>query len=282
MFGYITVNQQELKIKEYNRYRAYYCGLCKSLRERHGIAGQMTLTYDMTFLAILLSGLYEPDSCSGLERCLVHPCRKHMILSNEYTAYAADMNILLAYHKCMDDWLDDKSLWKLSYARLLKKRYKTLEARYPRQVQAINIYMENVHNGEKCRLEDLDLISGYTGVLLSELFTCRADEWSAILRQMGFFLGKFIYLCDAYEDIEQDIKKGTPNPFKQKYESGGFEEECRTILMMMMSECCREFERLPILENVEILRNILYSGVWGRYEAVREKRCRKSVKGKEI
>ena len=123
MFGYITVNQQELKIKEYNRYRAYYCGLCKSLRERHGIAGQMTLTYDMTFLAILLSGLYEPDSCSGLERCLVHPCRKHKILSNEYTAYAADMNILLAYHKCMDDWLDDKSLWKLSYARLLKKRY---------------------------------------------------------------------------------------------------------------------------------------------------------------
>ena len=207
MFGYITVNQQELKIKEYNRYRAYYCGLCKSLRERHGIAGQMTLTYDMTFLAILLSGLYEPDSCSGLERCLVHPCRKHKILSNEYTAYAADMNILLAYHKCMDDWLDDKSLWKLSYARLLKKRYKTLEARYPRQVQAINIYMENVHNGEKCRLEDLDLISGYTGVLLSELFTCREDEWSAILRQMGFFLGKFIYLMDAYEDLEADIKK---------------------------------------------------------------------------
>ena len=270
MFGYITVNQQELKIKEYNRYRAYYCGLCKSLRERHGMAGQMTLTYDMTFLAILLSGLYEPDSCSGLERCLVHPCRKHMILSNEYTAYAADMNILLAYHKCMDDWLDDKSLWKLSYARLLKKRYKTLEARYPRQVQAINIYMENVHNGEKCRLEDLDLISGYTGVLLGELFTCREDEWSAILRQMGFFLGKFIYLMDAYEDLEADIKKELYNPWIFYRNQTDFEKFCLETLHMMAAECAREFEKLPILMDAEILRNILYSGLWSKYEMIQK------------
>ena len=104
------------------------------------------------------------------------------------------------------------------------------------------------------------------------MMAAREYEWAESLRRLGFFLGKFIYLCDAYEDIEQDIKKGTPNPLKQKYESIDFEEECKTILMMMMSECCKEFERLPILENVEILRNILYSGVWCRYQAVREKR----------
>ena len=75
--------------------------------------------------------------------------------------------------------------------------------------------------------------------------------------------------------MEEDIRKGTPNPLKPRYESPDFEEECRTILTMMISECCKEFERLPILENVEILRNILYSGVWGRYEAVREKRQKK-------
>lgn len=77
---------------------------------------------------------------------------------------------------------------------------------------------------------------------------------------------------DAYEDVEADIKKGTYNPLKKKYDCPDFEEECRTILTMMMSECCKEFEKLPILENVEILRNILYSGVWYRYETVREKR----------
>ena len=106
----------------------------------------------------------------------------------------------------------------------------------------------------------------------------REDEWAENLRGLGFFLGKFIYLCDAYEDVEEDIRKGTPNPLKPRYASPDFEEECRTILTMMISECCKEFEKLPILENVEILRNILYSGVWGRYEAVREKRQKEQAR----
>lgn len=107
---------------------------------------------------------------------------------------------------------------------------------------------------------------------MAEIMAAREDEWADNLRRLGFFLGKFIYLCDAYEDVEKDIRKGMPNPLKQKFESPDFEEECKTILMMMISECCKEFEKLPILENVEILRNILYSGVWGRYEIVHEKR----------
>ena len=98
------------------------------------------------------------------------------------------------------------------------------------------------------------------------------------LLRLGFFLGKFIYLLDAYEDIEQDLKKGTYNPLKKRYEEPGFEEECRQILTMMMSECCKEFEQLPILQNVDILRNILYSGVWCRYEIVRKKRMKDSAK----
>ena len=90
MFGYITVNQQELKIKDYNRYRSYYCGLCQALRERYGKTGQITLTYDMTFLVILLTGLYEPECRIDQRRCMVHPGRKHDMLVNEFSAYAAD------------------------------------------------------------------------------------------------------------------------------------------------------------------------------------------------
>ena len=125
---------------------------------------------------------------------------------------------------------------------------------------------------EKSNPGDIDGLAGLFGRVMGEIMAVREDEWADTLRRLGFFLGKFIYLCDAYEDIEVDIRKGTPNPLKSKYGNPDFEEECRTILMMMMSECCREFESLPILENVEILRNILYSGVWGRYEAAREKR----------
>ena len=86
------------------------------------------------------------------------------------------------------------------------------------------------------------------------------------------YLGKFIYLCDAYEDVEKDMKTGSYNPLRNWYGNPGFEERCRGILVLMMSECSREFEKLPILEHAGILRNILYSGVWYRFEKVRGER----------
>ncbi len=98
------------------------------------------------------------------------------------------------------------------------------------------------------------------------------DEWQESLRTMGFFLGKFIYLMDAYEDVEEDMEKGRYNPLIRKFSDPDFEEEMKTTLTMMMAGCCKEFEKLPILENAEILRNILYSGVWYRYEMVSQKR----------
>lgn len=107
---------------------------------------------------------------------------------------------------------------------------------------------------------------------MAQVVSVRQDEWEAGLQRFGFYLGKFVYLMDAYEDIEEDLKKGRYNPLKERYGNPGFEEDCRDILTMMMSACCREFEQLPILDNVEILRNILYSGVWSRYEAVRSAR----------
>lgn len=88
----------------------------------------------------------------------------------------------------------------------------------------------------------------------------------------GIFLGKFIYLMDAYEDIEKDRKKGNFNPFLSMCGENGFDDEVYHILRMMMAECSRAFEKLPVLQNVDILRNILYSGVWCRYEMVKGKR----------
>jgi hypothetical protein len=121
-------------------------------------------------------------------------------------------------------------------------------------------------------------MSGMFGKVISNILIYKDDEWSEILSRLGFYLGKFVYLMDAYEDVEDDIRKGMYNPLKKLYDSPDFDEECRTILTMMMSECCKEFEKLPILENVEILRNILYSGVWRRYEEVKGKRSKAKAK----
>lgn len=278
MFGYIIVNKAEMKFKEFDVYHSYYCGICRDLKKKYGACGQMSLSYDMTFLAILLTGLYEPQTRLGSCKCIAHPFESHETRNNIFTEYAADMNVLFAYYKCQDDWEDEKKLWKLAYGRLLEGKTGKLKEAYAEKIRRIQMLMQDFSDAEKSEA-DIDTLAGLFGKVMAEIMVMREDEWAENLRCLGFFLGKFIYLCDAYEDIEDDIKKGLTNPLKAKYESADFEEECKTILMMMMSECCREFEKLPILENVEILRNILYSGVWCRYEAVREKRRQSRTEG---
>lgn len=267
MFGYVTINKPELKIREYDRYRSYYCGLCKVLKDRYGRIGQVTLTYDMTFLVILLTGLYELPGTEEIHRCIARPYEKHRMRVTEATGYAADMNILLTYHNCMDDWFDDKSLVKLSTAKALEKKYHSLEEKYPRQTKSMLSYMEKVRKGEAENSQDLDLLSGCTGDLLGDLFVWKQDAWEPTLRQMGFYLGKFIYLMDAWEDLRTDQKKKHYNPWASMAEQPDFSEKSQKILTMMMAECAKSFEKLPILQEAEILRNILYSGVWVRYAA---------------
>lgn len=125
---------------------------------------------------------------------------------------------------------------------------------------------------EKRMNQDIDHMAGLFGQIMGEILAVREDEWKEGLKTMGNFLGKFIYLMDAYEDIEEDMKRNRYNPLRKMYERTDFEEEIKTILTMMMAGCCREFEKLPVIEHAEILRNILYSGVWYRYEMLQQKR----------
>lgn len=272
MFGYIIVNQAEMKYKEFAVYHSYYCGLCRVLKEKYGITGQMSLSYDMTFLLMLLTGLYDPQTKVGSCKCITHPFEKHETRINEFTEYMADMNVLFTCYKCQDDWEDEKKFHKLVYGRLLEGKCRETKERYQEKFRRISLLMQDMMDREKSGKADIDTMAGIFGRIMSQIVVYREDEWAETLDRFGFFLGKFIYLMDAYEDVESDIRKGTFNPFKKIYHNPDFEEECKTILTMMMSECCREFEQLPILENVEILRNILYSGVWCRYELVSRKR----------
>ena len=116
---------------------------------------------------------------------------------------------------------------------------------------------------------------------MAEIYAAKDDYWQDTLRQMGYYMGKFIYLMDAYEDMEKDEKDGNYNVFllrrKNLSDDEAFEQEAYQILQMMMAECSRIFEKLPILEHAEILRNILYSGVWCRYEMIQKKRKQKDA-----
>ncbi|BCJ96014.1 hypothetical protein acsn021_35830 [Anaerocolumna cellulosilytica] len=283
MFGYITIHKPELKMKDYNKYRAYYCGLCRQLKMQHGFKGQFTLSYDMTFLMILLTGLYEPEEVTETFRCPAHPGTKEQRILNIFGKYCADMNLLLTYFNLLDNWKDEKKLVSLTGARLLAGQVKKIKKEYPRQTKAVVTYLKKLEQCETTVESNLDMAAGYTGEMLGELFVFKEDEWADTLRKIGFFLGKFIYLMDAYEDMEKDDKKKSYNPLllylnqkkKDNYTMDAEEElesDMQRILKLMMAECSGAFERLPILYNAEILRNILYAGVWTKFDIVHSKR----------
>ena len=272
MFGYITIDREELKGKDFDRYHAYYCGICQDLKEGYGQRSRMTLTFDMTFLALLLTGLYESRCRREEHFCLLHPTGKKLCFRNGYTRYAADMNILLVYHNLMDDWLDEKKQTSRQGARLLRGAYLKAAASYPRQVLAIRRYLKDLHRAEEEQSGDIDLASGLTGRLMREIFVPSEDAWSRELGGVGFYLGKFIYLMDAYEDLPKDRERGNYNPFLKLAGEADYEERAAAILTMMAASATKNFERLPILENVDILRNILYSGIWTKYRLLRRQR----------
>lgn len=307
MFGYIIANKPELKIKEFNVYRSYYCGLCKELKKSSGNISRLLLSYDMTFLYMLLSALYEPKTTVQKERCVLNPVKKLVVSRNEIAAYIADMSTIMTYYKCKDDWQDEKKIRakmmlqfikrreriknknehseQKKYDRQRKKRsaiiitntkkeYKTLRKTYEKKMKCISYFMKKIDEGEKRNSQNIDEMSGYFGNVMAQILAYKEDEWEQSLKTMGFFLGKFIYIMDAYDDFLEDEQKGNYNPLqKMRKEEGNeaFHEKVKMMLLMMMAECTKTFEQLPIIENVELLRNILYAGVWVKYEEVRKR-----------
>lgn len=288
MFGYVRINKGELKVKDYEKYHSFYCGLCRSLKKRYGLAGQMTLTYDMTFVALLLTSLYEEKGEQLTERCIAHPGKRHRAVCNRFTDYGADMNMLLTYYKLLDDWEDERDFKALVLAGLLKRRCKKAAAENKRQAEAIKTYIVENKACEEAGEKDYDKVAGCTGRMLAQVLCCREDEWSGYLRQLGFYLGKFIYLMDAYDDMEKDRREGNYNPLIRLYDQCGgdkaaYEKRALEMLTMMAAGAAAGFEKLPILKNADILRNILYSGIWGGYNKKRnpdsrkEKHCERSI-----
>lgn len=246
------------------RYQEMYCGLCKSLEARHGQLARLSLNFDMTFLALFLTALYEPEEKSARYRCPVHPLKKRKALSDPYIEYAADMTVALAYYKCLDDWKDEKKRTRLAYGKLLKERYAIVEKQYGRQCRNIRDSLDALHKIEEGLEGSPDQAVNLSGRMLAELFVYKEDFWSDSLRKFGFSLGRFIYLMDAAMDYKNDLKKGTYNPLLAMRRKP---EEAEEILTAAIGEAAQEFEKLPIVADEHLIRNILYGGVWQKYYA---------------
>ena len=261
MFGYVTASLKELDKEAEKRYGAVYCGICRRIRIQSGNVARLGLSYDMAFLALLLMSLYEPEEAFGEKACALHPIRKRPWIDNKFVQYAADMNVVLGYYNCLDDWEDDGKYSAKLLAGQFGKHLKEITERYPRQCKAVEDCIRQLSALEKADCANPDEPASCFGQLMGELLTYEEDLWADNLRQMGFYLGRFIYLLDAALDYEKDAKKGKYNPYLAMG-TGKDWARWEEYLVLTMGRCTEYFEKLPLVQDKPLLDNILYSGVW--------------------
>jgi len=272
MFGYIAPVLSVLSDEQKQRYRSFYCGVCHALLKRHGQARRISLSNDMTFLAMLLTSLYEPETGSSGSRCSVHPVKQHTFLSSPMIDFAADMNALLFYYKCVDQRMDDRSLRGKAGENLFRKVPDQVRKDYPLQTEGVRKALEELWEEEKRPDPVPDRLCNLSGEMLGAVFVpFPEDPWAGVLRSLGAGLGRFIYWMDAWEDYDEDRKKGRFNPLTAYRDRPDYEDFCRETLELLIAEAADCFEILPLEQDLDILRNILYSGVWQRYTLITEK-----------
>lgn len=266
MFGYVNANWKELTQAQQARYSAVYCGICRSIQQRANDLARVTLRYDMAFLALLHMSLYEPEETAGRNRCVLHVLRPRAWVANPCVDYAADMNVALAYYKALDDKQDENKASAKLLLRSLEPHLGAIRERWPRQCDAMKTCMEELSRMERENTANPDLPASCFGRLMAELMVYQEDQWQQALRNLGFALGRFIYLADAMLDYDRDKRKKQYNPFLAMGQ-GRDTEKWEQYLVLAMARCTESYEKLPLVQDKPLLDNILYSGVWVQYRA---------------
>ena len=267
MFGYVLPNDVEMTESEKSLYRSYYCGLCRTLSRKYGLKGQLSLSFDMTFLVLLLTAVYGGKEERGSLRCVPHPFKEHEYVVNRFTEYAAEMNVLLAYYKLRDDEHDDGNKLSAALANRLRPSVSAVCERYSRQADAVRSSLQALRQIEKQGELSPDKAADAFCGMTRELFVYEEDDNAPVFREIGTKLGSFIYLCDAVVDLKKDIRRERYNPLVAMPEAS-FEP----MLTAMMSDCVTAYDRLTVDPAWSgILKNVLYSGVWTAFRAKQKK-----------
>ena len=268
MFGYVKPLPGELKVKEYEYYKAAYCGLCRALKKKSPIL-PFTLSYDFVFLTVLRMAVENEQSTPHKIRCIAHPLRKKSALtvtpSMERTASAA---ALLVYYNLKDDFADKKGIRKLGAGMLLpltgSVRKKNLSNGKLDRIIADALAM--IADEEKAENPSPYACAEIFGVLLGSVFADGTHgDLKGMLYQIGRRVGRWIYLLDAADDAPRDAKKKNYNPFVigEDYLRVDFADNMEIALNCELAAAAEELEKLPITDSglKNILQNILYLGM---------------------
>lgn len=291
MFGYVMPYKLELKIKDYEMFKAYYCGLCLSIKENFSNLCRLSLNYDMTFLAILLDSLSADKNSYEVSRCIAHPLKKKpKVINNKALNYAAFCNVALVYYKLLDDYNDDKALTKKLLSIYLKKFIENenldLKPLLKNMEDNLAKLTELENSTEYVSIDELShSFADLTGFLIS--FYYNDQEFQQDLYTLGYNLGRWIYIIDAYDDLEDDLKKQKFNAINKAFntENLSFEElieaqrdRIEFNLMMSASTTVDALNNLPLKKNNDLLFNILQFGLMNKIEIIKSRSDKKDEK----
>ena len=290
MFGYVKPVQAELLVKEYEFYKATYCGVCRSMKAITGGLSNVLHSYDSVFLA-LVRMLFVDDSEIGTvkSRCIAHPLkRKTMLKQNSATDYTARAFAILTYYKLCDDIADEKVLKRI-FTNILRPIYSV--AKKKASVSELASFCANrlskIAELEKNKCPSIDEPSKLFGEILGEMFSFGLEgSDKTVTYACGFHMGKFIYAADAAEDYEKDRKSGSYNPYVLLYNSEPLTDSNRATIKCALLLECKElscaanllpYGKRAIIEN--IINNIIYLGLPKRIEFLDGK---KETEGEEF
>ncbi|MBO5021577.1 MAG: hypothetical protein J6D52_13010 [Clostridia bacterium] len=270
MFGYIKADKPEMRVKEFETYKAVYCSLCKELGKSYGFLARLTLSYDFTFLALLNMSL--KDGCLNFERkrCAFNPFKKcNYCKENNDLKMPSAAAMIMLYYKLKDNVEDEKGIKKLGFHLLLpifKGAYKKARKNYPELSEIISDYITEQHKLEEENCSEIDRIADPTAKALSKIFMLCSEEDTEkrILERMGYCMGRYIYILDAACDLEDDIKKSSYNVLKFEYKNNKeqfIKERVVPQLYFCVNEAAKAFELLDCKKFKSILGNIIFSGL---------------------
>lgn len=274
MFGYIRPRREELRVRDFDRYRAAYCGLCHTLGKRCGFAARFLVSYDMTFLYLLLQSPF-PATKETLCYCPAHIRRCHCEFGTEAMELAADFSVLLYYWKLSDTVHDERGLRRFG-ARLatgiLHRAYRKAARLHPEQDAIIRQQLFKLAQTEAQKAESIDAPADAFATLLTSL--AAAHPQKRVAEQLLYHIGRYIYLVDALDDLQEDWKKKQYNPLLYRFsvvDGVLTQTDCEQLLATIHSSigmACAALELLDTQSGADLLHNIVYEGMPGVLQAV--------------
>ncbi len=278
MFGYIVPDKPELKIREFDRFKSYYCGLCKALKTEYTFFSRLFLNYDCTFLSLVLDSLNAQAPACMMETCVVSPFKKKCIAHTADAKYAAAINVLLARNSIKDHIRDERKLYLLPAVWMLARGYRKAKRDFPEAAKTIEIALAQSKVLETEKEANLDKAADVFAVMLSELVSAGVKQDKRAFKHLGYHVGRWLYLIDAADDLERDIKRKCYNPLIYRYGHDKTQtvqafwerirEEVSFNLYYSLSEAASAYDLIDFKKNQMILTNIVYSGLKNKTEQV--------------